>query len=174
MKRTVPYDDARRILEKVSSSNAFWLCTNRNLKSLTELAETLECVDDDVFRYHVTRDKNDFEAWIREVVLDKELAREIARVKTKETLIRKISERVLRLRKVIQQHQAVSSRETRSVVQKPYSVGRLQKARKTKTATKKRRKKVREPVSEAKIPSKRRIVIKVRAKHDPLKAAIYR
>ena len=173
MKRTVPYEDARRILEKVSASDAFWLCTNHNLRSLTELVETLEGVNDDVFRYHVARDKNDFEVWIREVVLDKELAREIARVKTKETLIRKINERVSYLRKVLQQRQEVSSREIRPVIQKPDAAGRLRKARKTK-AVSKRRKKARESVSETKIPSKRRVVIKVRAKkHESLKVASY-
>ena len=111
MKRPVQYPEARRILGKVPVENAFWLCTNDNLRSLTEIAEALKKVDDEVFRYHVTRDKNDFEAWMRETVLDKELAREIARVKTKETLIRKITERTEGLRKVVKRHQTLLKRK---------------------------------------------------------------
>lgn len=111
MKRPVPYPEARRILDNVPLSSAFWLCTNDNLRSLDKIAETLKNVDDDVFRYHVTRDKNDFEVWIRDILLDKELARDIARVKTRETLIRKITERVLDLRKIISKHRAILKRK---------------------------------------------------------------
>ena len=62
MKRVVSYAEARRLLKRVDSRNRFWLCTNENLINLYELAAALEMIDDDVFRYHVNRDKNDFEA----------------------------------------------------------------------------------------------------------------
>ena len=61
MKRLVNYAEARRILSKVSRADRFWLCTNENLRNLSELAESLRGVNDDVFRYHVNRDKNDFD-----------------------------------------------------------------------------------------------------------------
>ncbi|MBI2144405.1 hypothetical protein HYU17_04630 [Candidatus Woesearchaeota archaeon] len=104
MKRNVPAIVARGILAKVPAHVSFWLCTNENLRSLVELSEALAMATDDVFRYHVNRDKNDFEAWIREIVKDKDLAREIARVKTKETLIRKISERTDELKTVLKRN----------------------------------------------------------------------
>ena len=107
MKRPVSAREARRILSSVQRTQSFWLCTNENLRSLSSLVSSLQKVDDDVFRYHVNREKNDFEKWIREVVKDKELAREIARVKTKETLIRKISERVSELKAILKRHIAV-------------------------------------------------------------------
>src|SRR3989338_11177219 len=111
MKRQVQYAEARRILGKTSLTDGFWLCTNENLRSLNELSGSLENADNDVFRYHVTRDRNDFEVWIREVLKDKELAREIARVKTKETLIRKILERIEELRKVLKKRKRLQSRK---------------------------------------------------------------
>ena len=86
--------EAKKILAKVPLDVSFWLCTNHYLRSLKELSSTLENISDDTFRYHVNRDKNDFEAWIRQIVKDKELSREISRIKTKETLVRKVSERV--------------------------------------------------------------------------------
>lgn len=107
MKRPVLAREARRILSSVQKTQSFWLCTNENLRSLSSLISSLQKVNDDVFRYHVNREKNDFERWIREIVKDKELAREIARVKTKETLIRKISERVSELKAVLKRHIAV-------------------------------------------------------------------
>ena len=86
--------EAKRILSKVPDSVSFWLCTNQKLYSLRELAAELDQINDELFRYHVNRDKNDFENWIRDIIQDRELAREISRIKTKETLNRKIQERV--------------------------------------------------------------------------------
>ncbi len=94
MKRKVPVSVAKGILSRVPFQVSFWLCTNENLRSLADVSDALQKATDDVFRYHVNRDKNDFEVWIRDVIKDKDLAREIARVKTRETLIRKITERV--------------------------------------------------------------------------------
>ncbi len=101
MKRRVSSSEARRILKRVQPQVGFWLCTNEQLRNLEELSVALKRASDDVFRYHVNRDKNDFEAWIRETIRDKELAREISRIKTRFTLIRKLDERVLELRKAI-------------------------------------------------------------------------
>lgn len=101
MKKRVSSAEARRILSKVPMQVNFWLCTNEQLRSLDELSISLKKANDEVFRYHVNRDKNDFEAWIRETIKDKELAREISRIKTRYTLIRKLDERVLELRKAI-------------------------------------------------------------------------
>jgi hypothetical protein len=99
MKKRVTPKEAKKILGRVPATKSFWLCINMELRSLPELALAVESIDDDVFRYHVNKDKNDFEAWIRDVLQDKELAREIARVKTKETLLRKIQERSGELKK---------------------------------------------------------------------------
>ncbi len=73
MKRTVQAAVAKGILAKVPTHISFWLCTNENLRSLLELSESLLKADDDIFRYHVNRDKNDFEVWIRDVIKDKDL-----------------------------------------------------------------------------------------------------
>jgi|SRR3989344_383250 len=101
MRRKISPAEANRILGKVPEQVSFWLCTNQKLFSLRELSAILMDVGDEVFRYHVNRDKNDFENWIRDVIQDRELAREIARIKTKETLNRKISDRVEQLSKII-------------------------------------------------------------------------
>ncbi len=99
MRRSTKSEEAKRILSKVPESVSFWLCTNQKLYSLRELTDTLGAVSEDVFRYHVNRDKNDFENWIRDIIQDRELAREISRIKTKETLMRKIQERIEELSK---------------------------------------------------------------------------
>ncbi len=101
---------ARRILSKVKPRYAFWLCTNDYLLSLKEVSRKLDCVGDEVFRYHVNRDKNDFERWIRDTVRDRELAREISRIKTRRTLTRKINERIEQLHKLMRREKPLQRR----------------------------------------------------------------
>ncbi len=124
MKRKVPVPVAKGILSRVPFQVSFWLCTNENLRGLADVSEALQKATDDVFRYHVNRDKNDFEVWIRDVVKDKDLAREIARVKTRETLIRKISERVEELRSLVK----------RSIRQAPKAKRKAKPRRRTKVS----------------------------------------
>jgi len=106
MKRKVQAAAAKLILSRVPAHASFWLCTNENLRSVADVCEALKKASDDVFRYHVNRDKNDFEVWIRDSVRDRDLAREIARVKTRYTLIRKLSERVAELRAAVKKAEA--------------------------------------------------------------------
>ncbi|MBI3036588.1 hypothetical protein HYY73_02430 [Candidatus Woesearchaeota archaeon] len=110
MKRKVPVAVAKGMLARVPFQVSFWLCTNENLRSLRDISEALQKATDDVFRYHVNRDKNDFETWIRDIIKDKDLAREIARVKTRDTLIRKITERVDELSSILNRSKTVKAK----------------------------------------------------------------
>jgi len=130
MKRMIKQKEARKILGKIPQHVGFWLCTNRMIYSLRELEKSLNSVDDEIFRYHVNRDKNDFERWIRDIIKDKELAREIARIKTKETLVRKISERIKELNEAL-----------KNTAGKKNSTKKAGRAKKQKTARKTAKKK---------------------------------
>lgn len=135
MKKRVTPKEAKKILGKVPAMKSFWLCINMELRSLPELSLALESIDDDVFRYHVNKDKNDFEAWIRDVLQDKELAREIARVKTKETLLRKIKERSEQLRKRAKKginKKRVKRKKVKNVSKSNKKAKNLKKAKKLK------------------------------------------
>jgi len=101
MKKLLSYSDARKVLKRVPKEDCFWFCNNAENRSLVDIAEELNRVDDTVFRYHVNRGKNDFENWVREKLNDKELAREISRIKTKDTLFRKIQERIDELNAIL-------------------------------------------------------------------------
>ena len=100
MKKKIDEKEAKRILGKVPIPKALWLCTSEKLRSLEELTDALKKASNDTFRFHVNRHKNDLESWIKGTLMDKELARDISRVKTKETLIRKILERIEILKKI--------------------------------------------------------------------------
>ena len=141
MKRKVPPAVAKGILSRVPFNVSFWLCTNESLRSLADVYEALERATDEVFRYHVNRDKNDFEVWIREVIKDKDLAREIARVKTKDTLVRKIRERVDELRAIIKRNDSKKKPARKAKARKTKKRAVARKAKRAKRAKKGARRK---------------------------------
>ncbi len=158
MKRNLAPGEARRILYRVPANVSFWLCTNEQLARLDDLGRALKRVSDEVFRYHVNRDKNDFEVWIRDVINDRELAREISRIKTKDTLIRKISERVEELKEIVNTAKNARKANARLRRRKSSKKGRRKAAvkRKKRAARKAVRKQKRRPVASRKSGRKAR------------------
>ncbi|HLD04957.1 MAG TPA: DUF5752 family protein [Candidatus Nanoarchaeia archaeon] len=75
---------------EIPPEKRFFLCNGEVLSDVHELMERLKTMDDDVFKYHVNAERNDFANWIRDVFEDKKLAREIARIKIKENLAKKL------------------------------------------------------------------------------------
>ncbi len=52
----------------------FWTTDGRVLANLVELRDALASMTDDVFAYHVSKERNDFADWIEQVLEDRELA----------------------------------------------------------------------------------------------------
>lgn len=75
---------------EVPHEKKFFLNNGEIVGTVEELMEKLKAMDDGVFRHHVNTERNDFSNWIRDVFLDKKLARDIARLKTKESMAKKI------------------------------------------------------------------------------------
>ena len=61
----------------------FVLCNGKPVKNIKELADVMEELEEQVFNYHVTPDKNDFATWIKDIFKDVELAEKLAGVKDK-------------------------------------------------------------------------------------------
>ena len=62
---------------EVTPDKYFILCDGRKVKSAKELADVLQLINDDMFRYHVTDTKNDFSNWINDVFGETDLAKKI-------------------------------------------------------------------------------------------------
>src|SRR3989338_1924850 len=56
----------------------FVLADGRALRSVRELAEILEQLEDHIFHHHVNEIKNDFATWVKDVFKDIELAEQLA------------------------------------------------------------------------------------------------
>ncbi|HYD03448.1 MAG TPA: DUF5752 family protein [Alphaproteobacteria bacterium] len=68
---------------EVTPDKYFVLCDGRKLKNAKELADTLQLINDDMFKYHVTDTKNDFANWINDVFGEPELAKKIKSVRSR-------------------------------------------------------------------------------------------
>lgn len=72
----------------------FYLQGNHPIKSLCELADVLNSIDDAAFAFHVSEGRNDFAKWIANIVGDKRLAEKIEQLDTRQDIAKAVNIRV--------------------------------------------------------------------------------
>jgi hypothetical protein len=73
----------RLLYVEVTPDKYFVLCDGRKIKSGKELADTLQLISDDMFKYHVTDAKNDFANWINDVFGEPDVAKKIRTIRNR-------------------------------------------------------------------------------------------
>ncbi|MFA5061221.1 MAG: hypothetical protein WC494_02810 [Candidatus Pacearchaeota archaeon] len=93
--------------------NYFFLADGKVIKNVVELTEVLNDMPSWVFEHHVTKDKNDFSNWIRDVYLEGELAKNLAKKKrikqikaTLEKALRKEIKKKRKLEKILRKEES--------------------------------------------------------------------
>jgi len=86
--------DAERLLANVPEEHVFWSCYGRLINSMRELKEALEEMLDDAYTYHARQEKNDFSEWMRYVVGDQKLARDLEKSQNRTQAANKVAERI--------------------------------------------------------------------------------
>jgi len=81
-------------LDNVPRAKVFWCHDGRVLQSLEELAAALRDMPEETFRYHVTKDKNDFRNWVSDVIGDTTLANQLGKAGTQTTAALKVEARL--------------------------------------------------------------------------------
>jgi len=82
------------LLADTDPEKSFWLSDGRTLKNLKELAQALETMDEAVWQYHVTAEKNDFANWIEGVFGEKQLGASVRKVKSPKTAAKRVQNRI--------------------------------------------------------------------------------
>lgn len=99
---SVERTDAEMFLKDVEPMwRAFWFHMHLVAKNLEEFAAGMTTISDDVFAYHVSGQKNDFERWAREVIGDAALANNLEGVATKEDAARIVAARLKELQSAL-------------------------------------------------------------------------
>ena len=71
--------DAERLLGNVPEENVFWCCDGRGFRNMRELAEAFDSMAYETFAHHSNQDRCDFGNWVRDVIGDGKLARDLAK-----------------------------------------------------------------------------------------------
>jgi hypothetical protein len=68
-----------KLLVKVPAEYVFYCHDGSVFADLRELAEGLQAMSDEAFAYHCNLEKQDFSNWVRDIVGDEELAKDLAK-----------------------------------------------------------------------------------------------
>ncbi len=89
----------RSWLRDAPPDKVFWCSDGRVMKNLDELVVALQDMTEETFRYHADGQKNDFSNWVRDVIGDDTLAKDLAQSTTSVRAARKVQARLARLKK---------------------------------------------------------------------------
>ncbi len=85
---------ARQWLAEVPPDKTFWCADGRVLKSLPELEIALKEMSEETFRYHCNEAKSDFSNWVRDVIGDEKLARDLQKSTTLAQAMKSVTSRI--------------------------------------------------------------------------------
>ena len=84
----------KSILNDVLDEYAFWCCDGVIIKNLEGLHSALKSMSRETFHHHVNGNKNDFSTWVREVIGDITLARQLDKTATGISMEEKVLKRI--------------------------------------------------------------------------------
>lgn len=106
------------ILKEVSPDHYFLANNGVVIKSVTELKEALTRMDANTFNHHVNNERNDFSEWIKHVILDIDLARDVGKAKSKDNIINIIYKKIKESEKIIKKFSLKKTTEKESAIKK--------------------------------------------------------
>jgi hypothetical protein len=86
------------MLGDVPEEKRFWCHDGRYLKNLDELKDALEQMSDEVYHDHSNEEKTDFSNWVKDVIGDEKLSRDLLKCATRIEAARVVIARVKWLR----------------------------------------------------------------------------
>ncbi|MBN1156329.1 hypothetical protein JXA85_01840, partial [Candidatus Woesearchaeota archaeon] len=98
-------EQADKLLRDVKQDKVFWVNNGQTLSNMESLQEALKSMNDHTFAYHVNKEKNDFAAWITEVIGDRTLAMGLAGIKNRNEYLKRIEQRIHYLKEVIEKQE---------------------------------------------------------------------
>ena len=85
---------AEERLGDISPEKQFWCHDGRYLKNLEELEGALEQMSEETFRYHSNEAKSDFSSWVRDVIGDEKLSRDLQKSTTQAQAAGSVTDRI--------------------------------------------------------------------------------
>ncbi|MFO7995643.1 MAG: hypothetical protein R6U93_00620 [Dehalococcoidia bacterium] len=87
-------EEANRRLGDVPDEKRFWCSDGRFVKNLGELEKALNDMSDEGFRYHSGEGRSDFSNWVRDVIGDDKLARDLIKAGSRTQARQAVAQRI--------------------------------------------------------------------------------
>ena len=87
-------EQAQKLLAKVPDEYVFRCQDGRILRDMNELAEALATMTDETFVYHSNVEKKDFSNWVRDIIGDEKLAKDLEKVESRAQAAKQAATRV--------------------------------------------------------------------------------
>ena len=85
---------AKKLLANVPEEHAFRFHDGHVLRNMRELGNALKTMNKDTFAFHSNAEKSDFGTWVRDVIGDKKLARDLDGSSDRTQAAKSVAERV--------------------------------------------------------------------------------
>ena len=92
-------EQAQKLLAKVPDEYMFRCQDGRILKDMKELEEALATMTDETYAFHANAEKNDFTNWVRDVIGDEKLAKDLGKATNRAQATKQATIRVATLTK---------------------------------------------------------------------------
>ena len=85
---------AGNMLGEVPDGKRFYCTDGRIVKNLPELELALKEMSEETFRYHSSEAKTDFSNWVRDVIGDEKLSRDLQKSTSRTQAVKKVADRI--------------------------------------------------------------------------------
>jgi len=86
--------DAGMLLGDVPDEHVFRCHDGSIFRNMRELGDGLEAISDETFVFHANADKNDFSNWVRDIIKDEKLARDLSKASDRLQAAKSVAARV--------------------------------------------------------------------------------
>ena len=91
--------EAEKLLANVPDEYVFRCCDGRVLKNTKELGESLTIMTDETFACHSNAEKSDFANWVRDIIKDEKLAKDLQGAPNRTWAAKRVNSRIAILTK---------------------------------------------------------------------------
>lgn len=93
--------DAEKFLANVPEENVFRCCDGSIFRNMEELGNAFSNMANGGFNYHANTERNDFSKWVKDVIKDDKLARDLAKSQNQSQAAKAVADRMAFLSKKI-------------------------------------------------------------------------
>ena len=77
----------KRKTTRAPKTKYFWVVDGTVIRSLKELAEAIDAMDNNIFQHHANSERNDFATWVKDVFELENLSRELRTTTSKDRTV---------------------------------------------------------------------------------------